>query len=87
MQEEDGKIIVGIQLVVEQRETPVSRVKQEPKFQETALKVFASIFTERSRIADDRKVVATLMWLAPAGLIEVIASTKESPALGLILIT
>jgi hypothetical protein len=40
-------------------EVPVSRVKQEPKFQETALEVFASIFTERSRIADDRKVVVT----------------------------
>jgi hypothetical protein len=31
-------MLVGVQLV-EQREDPVSRVKQEPKFQETALKV------------------------------------------------
>jgi hypothetical protein len=58
MQEEHMIKLVGVQLV-DQREDPVSRVKQEPKFQETALEVFASIFTERSRIADDRKVVVT----------------------------
>ena len=85
MQEED-MMLVGVQ-IVEQQEDPGSRVKQEPKSQETALKVFASIFTERIRIADDRKVAATLIWLAPAGLIEEIVSTKESPALGLIVIT